>query len=51
MYAISSGKVILVKANETYTNQISSVYTIKGDIIISDGNGTSNNPYIVKGGS
>ena len=51
MYAISSGKVILVKANETYTNQSSSVYTIKGDIIISDGNGTSNNPYIVKGGS
>ncbi len=51
MYAISSGKVILVKANEKYILQSSSVYTIKGDIIISDGNGTSNNPYIVKGGS
>lgn len=51
IYAISFGKVILVKANEKYILQSSLVYTIKGDIIISDGNGTSNNPYIVKGGS
>lgn len=51
IYAISFGNVILVKANETYINKSTSVYTIKGDIIISDGNGTYNNPYIVKGGS
>lgn len=41
--------IITVPVNKSvYTN---AVYTLKGDIIISKGNGTSSNPYVINGGA
>lgn len=50
IYKIEKSKISFVKGNIS-SNDYSKVYTIKGNVIISDGNGTYNNPYIVKGGA
>lgn len=50
IYKIENSKISFVKGN-ILSNYYSKVYTIKGNVIISDGNGTYNNPYIVKGGA
>lgn len=49
LFKIEDYKITTVHASES--KKINVVYTLKGDIIISKGNGTYSNPYVINGGA
>lgn len=49
LFKIEDYNITTVHASES--KKINVVFTLKGDIIISKGNGTSSNPYVINGGA